>query len=306
MRVGQSFRERMVRPTAEVISAPVAIDPLMAALAKGAGFDTVYLAGGVLGYTLAVTEALLTVTEVAERVRSIREVVDGVSVVADAGVGFGDAVHTARAVRALEQAGACAVEIEDQVAPKRVHHHKGVEHLVSTDEMVGKIRAAADARRNLGTVIIARCNAIAHEGVRRALDRGAAYVEAGADVLMFRPVTATDFEEVTRGTSVPLAAMAAYGPTRPDSEMAKAGYSLSVYPFPVFVLAFEALRGGYQRLRQGTINGRGTGMTPREIGALIDEVGSTIGVEQLYEIEARTTEAGIGRDTETVPATAGG
>ncbi|MCH7705328.1 MAG: asparagine synthase (glutamine-hydrolyzing), partial [Planctomycetes bacterium] len=102
-------------------------------------------------------------------------------------IGFGDAVHMDRSIRLIEGAGAAAIEIEDQVAPKRVHHHKGVEHLISSDEMAEKIRAAVDARRNEDFTIIARCNAISHEGVEAALERGAAYAEAGADLLMFMP-----------------------------------------------------------------------------------------------------------------------
>src|SRR5688572_11482713 len=117
----------MVRPAGELVVAPLALDALSAALAKRVGFDTVYLGGGGLGYARGVTEALLTASELVEATRAICERVD-VAVVVDGGVGFGDAVHMARSIRMLEQAGAAAVEIEDQVAPKRAHHHKGVEH----------------------------------------------------------------------------------------------------------------------------------------------------------------------------------
>ena len=111
-----TFRAKMVRPATELVVAPLALDPLSAALAVRTGFEAVYLGGGGLGYARAVSEALLTTTEMAEACRQMTERVD-VAVVVDGGVGFGDALHMARMVRLLEQAGAAGVEIEDQVAP---------------------------------------------------------------------------------------------------------------------------------------------------------------------------------------------
>ena len=286
MTLRTSFRGRMRRPVAELTIAPLALDALSAALARRVGFDAVYLGGGGLGYARGVSEALLTATELAEVTRAITERVE-VAVVVDGGVGFGDALHMARTVRLIEQAGACAIEIEDQVAPKRAHHHKGVEHLVPIEEMAGKIRAAADARQDRDFVIIARCNAIRHEGLERALERGAAYVEAGADILMLLPRTEADFESVSRGTTAPLAAMG-IGPTRPAAELCDAGYALLVEPMSATVLGFRAVKAGYEGLKAGT----GIGLSREEIQATITEVGATIGIEALYAIEAATTERG--------------
>src|SRR5918912_599757 len=121
MTMRQDFHARMRRDAAELVVAPLALDALSAALARRTGFDAVYLGGGGLGYARGVSEALLTATEVAEATRAITERVD-VDVIVDATTGFGDAVHVSRTVRLLEQAGAAAIEIEDQVAPKRAHH----------------------------------------------------------------------------------------------------------------------------------------------------------------------------------------
>src|SRR5689334_6641743 len=110
----EELRRRVSRPAGELEVAPLALDALSAGLARQAGFGTVYVGGGGLGYARGVSEALLTVTEVAETSRAIAECVD-VAVVVDATTGFGDALHTARTVRLLEQAGAAAVEIEDQL-----------------------------------------------------------------------------------------------------------------------------------------------------------------------------------------------
>ena len=291
MTLRTSFRSRMRRPAAELVIAPLALDVLSAALARRVGFDAVYLGGGGLGYARGVSEALLTATELAEATRAITERVE-IAVVVDGGVGFGDAVHMARTVRLIEQAGACAIEIEDQVAPKRAHHHKGVEHLVPAEEMVGKIRAAADARRDRDFVIIARCNAIRHEGTERALARAAAYAEAGADMLMLLPRTDEELAAVSRGTTAPLAAMA-IGATPPPAELCAAGYALLVEPMSATVLAFRALKDGYQGLKDGA----GIGLSREEILATIAEVGATIGIEALYAIEARTTERGAGGAT---------
>jgi methylisocitrate lyase len=280
----QQFRSRLTRPATALVVAPLALDALSAALARRVGFDTIYLGGGGLGYQRAVTEALLTATELAEATRAITERVD-VHVVVDGGVGFGDAVHMARTIRLVEDAGAAAIEIEDQVAPKRAHHHKGVEHLVPPEEMAGRIRAAVDARRDHGFVVIVRCNAFAHEGVEPTLERLALYQEAGADLLMPMPRGDEQFAAATRGSTVPLAAMV-IGPGRPAPEMLVAGYALSVDPMSAQALAFRAMKAGYEGIRSGA----GFGMSGPDVLAVIHEIGETIGVEALYEIEARTTE----------------
>jgi methylisocitrate lyase len=277
----------MVRGSGRLVIAPLALDPLSAALARKTGFDAVYLGGGGLGYLRAVTEALLTSTEVAEATRAITERVD-IDVVVDGSVGFGDAVHSARAIRQIEQAGAVAIEIEDQVAPKRVHHHKGVEHLVSTEDMVGKIKASCDARRDSDFVIIVRCNAVSHEGIDAAIERCAAYEEAGADMLMVFARTDEELARLSAQTHAPLAAMS-IGGTRPDSEMLAAGYALAVDPMSATVACFQALKATYQSLKDG----RGTGMSREMILETIKEVGRTMDIDDLYAVEEVTTERPI-------------
>src|SRR6185503_6414940 len=164
----RDFRKRIARPAGDLVIAPLALDALSAALAKRVGFDAIYLGGGGLGYQRGVSEALLTSTELAEATRAITERVD-IQVVVDGGVGFGDAVHMDRTIRLIEGAGAVAIEIEDQVSPKRAHHHKGVEHLVPAEEMAGRIEAAVEAKRDAGFAIIVRCNSFAHEGIEPTL-----------------------------------------------------------------------------------------------------------------------------------------
>lgn len=286
MDVRQAFRGKMARPATDLVVAPLALDPLSAALARAVGFSAVYLGGGGMGYARGTTEALLTASELAEACRAITERVE-IAVVVDGGVGFGDAVHMYRSVRMLEQAGAAAVEIEDQVAPKRAHHHKGIEHLVPAGEMAGRIEAARQARHGDYPVIIARCNAFSHEGIEATIERARLYEAAGAELLMLLPRTPEQFEAATRGTSVPLAAMTT-GPGRLPSEMTAAGYALSVDAMSATVLGFRALKAGYEGIRDR----QNYGMTRDEVAATIREVGETIGISQFYEIEERTTERG--------------
>ena len=127
------------------IFAPLCPDPLNARLVESLGFGAGYLSGGALGFQYAVGEALLTPTEIADAAHRITAR-SALPLIIDGGVGFGDPVHTARAAALFEATGAVAVEFEDQVAPKRLHHHIGIEHLVPTQEMVDKITAAVGAR----------------------------------------------------------------------------------------------------------------------------------------------------------------
>ena len=280
----RNLHNRLIRPAPELVVAPLALDALSAALAKRVGFDAVYLGGGGLGYQRAVTEALLTTTELCEATRAITERVD-IHVIVDGGIGFGDPVHLARMMRLLEDAGAAAVEIEDQVAPKRVHHHKGVEHLVSPGEMADRIKAAVDARRDPDFLIIARCNAFAHEGIEATLERLVVYAEAGADLLMPIARSEEQFAAASGATRLPLAAMV-IGPGRPPQEMLAGGYALSVDPMSAQVLAYRAMQAGYEGIRAGA----GFGMTGPEVMAVVREMGETIGIQSLYDIEVRTTE----------------
>lgn len=295
-----AFHSKLVRPAPELVLAPLALDALSAALAKRVGFEAVYLGGGGLGYARGVSEALLTTSEVVEACRAITERVD-IAVVVDAGIGFGDAVHMARAVRMLEMAGAAAIEIEDQVAPKRAHHHKGVEHLVPAEEMCGRIEAALDARRSSEPVIIVRCNALSHEGIEPTLERIARYEEAGAELIMALPRSQEQFEAVSKGTKTPLAAMT-IGPGRPPEEMLAAGYAISVDPMSATVLGYRAIQAGYEGIRSGA----GFGMSGADVMAIIHDVGETIGMQALYEIEARTSERAHYQSTASSASAEGG
>ena len=160
---------------------PGAYDTLTARLVEQAGFAAVYLTGG--GYSRASGYPDLGLLTMVENVRFIGLTVEavGIPVIADADTGYGNAINVIRTVREYEKSGVAGFHIEDQVAPKKCGHYEGKE-VISQAEMVGKIKAAVDTRRDADMVIIARSDARAIEGLEAAIDRVNAYLEAGADV----------------------------------------------------------------------------------------------------------------------------
>ncbi|MGH2939624.1 MAG: isocitrate lyase/PEP mutase family protein [Solirubrobacterales bacterium] len=277
------FRVAMARPATRILTAPLALDPMSAALAKQVGFEVVYVGGGGLGYQRAVSEALLTASEVADAARAIAEQVD-VGVVIDGTTGFGDAVHTWRTVRMMEQTGAFAVELEDQLAPKRAHHQKGIDHIIPVTEMAGKIAAAVEARTDPDFLIIARTNAISHDGVEDALARLAVYAEAGADLLLALPRDLEELEAIADGTELPLVAMLPVG--RPDADLHRLGVALKLDAFSATLHGYRAIRRGYEDLLAGE---EMVDSIPAALAELAP-LGTAMQIERLWEIEARTTE----------------
>lgn len=280
------FRLAMRRPAEQIVTAPLALDPLSASLAKDVGFEVVYLGGGGLGFQRGVSEALLTASEVAEAARAIIEQID-VGVVIDGTTGFGDAVHTWRTVRMLEQTGALAVEFEDQLAPKRAHHQKGIDHMIPAVEMAGKIAAAVEARTDPDFLIIARTNAISHDGIEDAVARFEIYAEAGADLLLALPRDFKEFEAVGAGTDLPLVAMMPVA--LEDGTLQDLGYSLKLDPFSAMLHGYRAIRRGYEDLLAG---GQVVDSIPQALEELAP-MGAAMRIERLWEIEARTTERAI-------------
>ena len=176
-----SLKDRLKDPGA--LLCPGVYDGLSALLAQQAGFEAVYLSGASLAYTqLGRSDVgLTTYSEVVEALRRITERIQ-VPVLVDADTGFGNALNVQRTVRGMEQAGAAMIQLEDQSFPKRCGHLDG-KALISASEMVGKIRAATDARRTESTLILARTDALAVEGWEAAMERAEAYLQAGADAL---------------------------------------------------------------------------------------------------------------------------
>lgn len=212
---------------------PGAYDPLTARLVQLAGFEAVYLTGG--GYSRAnglPDLGLFTLSENLEFISRAVEAVD-IPVIADMDTGYGNALNVIRAMREFEKTGVAAFHLEDQVAPKKCGHYEG-KQLVSKAEMVGKIKAAVDTRRDTDMVIIARTDSRAVEGFQAAIERMNAYLEVGADVgFVEAPQTVEEMEKIPSGIKKPALVNIFEGgktPALPAKQLEAMGYRIGIYP----------------------------------------------------------------------------
>jgi len=224
---------------------PGAYDTLSARLVQLAGFDAVYLTGG--GYSRAngfPDLGLLTMTEVAQWISRTVEAVD-IPVIADMDAGYGNALNVVRSVREYEKTGVAAFHLEDQVSPKKCGHYEG-KQVVSKAEMIGKIKAAVDARRDADMAIIARSDARAIEGLQAAIDRVNAYLEAGADVgFVEAPRSAEELAAAARQLIKPALVNIFEGgqtPPLPARELESMDYRIGIYPSQTHRAAIAAAK----------------------------------------------------------------
>jgi 2-methylisocitrate lyase-like PEP mutase family enzyme len=222
---------------------PGAYDTLTARLVEAAGFAAVYLTGG--GYSRASGYpdlGLLSLTENAMFIGRTVEAV-GIPVIADADTGYGNAINVIRTVREYEKTGVAGFHIEDQVSPKKCGHYEGKE-VIGRAEMVGKIKAAVDTRRDADMVIIARSDARAIEGLQAAIDRVNAYLEAGADVgFVEAPQTVEELRIVGREVRGPALVNVFEGGKTPmlgAVELGQMGFRLGIYPSQTHRAAIRA------------------------------------------------------------------
>jgi methylisocitrate lyase len=210
-----------------------AINAYTARMAEATGFRALYLSGGgVAANSLGMPDlGISTMEDVLVDVRRITEVVS-LPLLVDIDTGWGGAFNIARTIRSMSKAGVAAVHMEDQVGTKRCGHRPGKE-VVSSAEMVDRIKAAVDARTDAGFVIMARTDALAREGMSATLDRAAAYVEAGADMIFAEAVTELgQYGEFKRRVGVPiLANITEFGhtPLFTKEELAEAGVDIVLY-----------------------------------------------------------------------------
>lgn len=261
-------------------------DALTARLCEQLGFDGGYVGGGGLGYTMAVSEALLTLSEISAVTASISRR-SALPLVVDGGVGYGDAVHTARTVWDLEAAGAFAIELEDQVTPKRASHHRHVEHLEPVEVMIGKVQAAVEARRDPDLLIIARTGAVQNEDFDHAIDRCNAYLAAGADAAMLLVNDAEQRAEAPKRVNGPLGTLTSFD-LHSREEWSQLGWSLVVDPVTGQSTAFAALRDAYERQASGHQSLIGA----QQAFEIYETLQHIAGFDELYDIERRTTEVG--------------
>ena len=267
-----------------IVVAPGAHDALTAKIIDKAGFQAVYMTGyGQAASHLGKPDVgLLTLTEMVSRATNIVEAV-GVPVIADADTGFGNAINVMRTVREYEKAGVAAIQLEDQVAPKKCGHMIG-RQVVSREEMIGKIKAAADARNDQDLMIMARTDARTVHGIGEALERAKAYEEAGADILFVEsPESIEEMKQITQHFNVPVLANMVEGgrtPFLPVEELERLGYDLVIFPTASTYLAAKALTRLMNVLKE-------TGTTASLLEEMItfEEFNELIGLTKIRELE---------------------
>jgi len=282
-----TFRD-MLR-TESAYLAPAVFNPLSAKLAEQAGFRMLYLGGGALGYVNCSLEANLSLTELVQAGIAIRAACT-LPLILDAACGFGDPMHLHHTIGMAEAAGFCAIEIEDQILPKRAHHHIGVEHMVPEGLMVAKVREAVRARCSPDFAIIARTNAVRQTGMDDAISRGRAYREAGADLLYISPRSPDEARHIAGELQPPF--MFSYesgekpGAGLTLKELGDLGYRLltvanTALPF------HRAMKQTYEAIARGEPNPVMAGTTPQAEQAALHQ---TIGFDALIAIEKATVE----------------
>jgi carboxyvinyl-carboxyphosphonate phosphorylmutase len=278
------LRELLAAPAPLI--APGAYDALSARLVEQAGFDVVYMTG--FGTTASLIGrpdvGLLSGAEMVDNARRIVSAVD-VPVIADADTGYGNALNVLRTVQLYEQAGVAGIQLEDQVMPKKCGHMSG-KALIGADEMVGKIRAAVEARRDPDLVVIARTDAVAVLGLDEAIGRAKAFADAGADLLFVEAPTSEEdiatVAEQLRGVA-PLVFNWAEGgktPPLPYARIAELGFALVIYPIGTLLAATAGIRSLLASLKADGIPSL-TGLP--SFGEFTD----LIGLPEVQELEQR-------------------
>ncbi|MBF0692402.1 methylisocitrate lyase [Providencia alcalifaciens] len=250
---GQKFREAINHESP--LQLVGTINANHALLAQQAGYKAIYLSGGgVAAGSLGLPDlGISTLDDVLIDIRRITDVCD-LPLMVDADIGFGpSAFNVARTVKSMVKAGAAGLHLEDQVGAKRCGHRPNKE-IVSTQEMVDRIKAAVDARVDEKFVIMARTDALAVEGLEAALERANAYIEAGADMLFPEAITELSmYQQFTRHTQVPvLANLTEFGqtPLFTLDELRSVGIAIALYPLSAFRAMNKAAEQVYTTLRQ--------------------------------------------------------
>lgn len=249
-----NLKQRLAQSHA--LLAPGVYDAFSALVAAQAGFEALYLSGASIAYTLLGRSdvGLTTGSEVSEVLARITDRVD-VPVIVDADTGFGNALNVQRTVRGFERAGAAMIQLEDQTFPKRCGHLDG-KAVVPVQEMVGKLKAALDARTDSNTLILARTDALAVEGMEAAFERAERYVECGVDALFIEALRTPEQLDAAGqrfGQRIPLLANMVEGgktPIQSATELQTRGFRIVIFPGGTVRAVAHTLQGYYASLHQ--------------------------------------------------------
>lgn len=272
-----SLKSRLA--ASDILVAPGVYDGLTAALASDAGFEALYLSGAAVAYTRLGRPdiGLTSVNEMTDTMALVRDRVD-LPVIVDADTGFGNALNAQRTMRLYERAGANAVQVEDQQFPKRCGHLRD-KSLIPAGEMVGKIAAMADARQSEETLIIARTDAVAVEGLDAAMARARAYVTAGADILFIEaPRSGAELKSIADHfvNRTPLLANMVEGgstPIQSATDLEALGYSIVIFPGGIVRALAKTAEDYYASLK---VNGSNQpfGGRMHDFASLNDKIGT--------------------------------
>ena len=278
-----SLAQRIQQPKA--LLAPGVYDALSALIAEQAGFEALYLSGASIAYSrLGRSDiGLTTATEVAQTLAHITDRV-AVPVIVDADTGFGNALNTQRTVRDFERAGAAMIQIEDQTFPKRCGHLDG-KGVVPVAEMQGKLKAALDSRRSSNTLILARTDALAVEGLESALDRAEAYLACGVDALFIEALrTPEQMQQACAQFAhrIPLLANMVEGgqtPIQSATELGERGFRIVIFPGGTARAVAHTLQGYY-----GSLMAHQTTTPWRDQMLNFDDLNQLIGTPELLAL----------------------
>ena len=274
------------------LTAPLVLNPLMARMVEAAGFAAGYLGGGATGYQKVALEANLNLTEMCQAALDIRAV-SSLPLILDGACGYGDPMHMHRTVGMAEAAGFAAIEIEDQLVPKRAHHHVGIEHMIPSELMAAKVREAVAARRSRDFLVIGRTNAVRASTMDDALRRGEAYRTAGADVVLLSMAhTAEQLRLIAQRLGGPLmyltgrGGLAALGMSLRD--LGALGYKIVADPSTPLWAAYAAWKKVYAELADDF----GARAPRSDWTAVEHEMLDVIDIETLLAVERATVEKG--------------
>ncbi len=269
----------------ETLLAPGIYDALSGLIAEQSGAKAVYLSGASIAYTRFGRSdiGLVSVSEVHDTLAAVTDRIK-IPIIVDADTGFGNALNVQRTIRSFERAGAAAIQIEDQSFPKRCGHLNG-KVLIKKDEMVGKVKAAVDSRKTSDTLIIARTDARAVEGLQEAIDRAHAYHEAGADVLFIEAPRSVDELKLIRKSfdlNIPLLANMVEGgktPVKTANDLKSLGFNIVIFPGGAVRAATFQLQEYYAGLLE---NGSNSEFSKRMHD--FDSLNAVIGTPELLSI----------------------
>lgn len=280
----KALRERLQRPG--LLSAPGIHDMVSLRLADTFGFDALYMTGfGTVASHMGLPDAgLATYSDMVGRVKAMASMAK-TPLIADGDTGYGGLLNVAYTVRGYEEAGAAAIQLEDQEFPKKCGHTPG-RRVIPVADMVRKIQVASDARSSSDFLIIARTDARSALGLDEALRRAEAYARAGADILFVEsPETEDEMRQIGRSFELPLLANMVEGgrtPVLSHQELESIGYKLAIFPVTALLAATEAMKAVYESFkRTGSSAGISTPLMP------FADLTKLMGFEAIWEFEKR-------------------